>query len=62
VHRSTLWNIVARVHPIIVLAIAWTVLVVYAFPGQLTQDSLDHLSEARSGFYTDAHPPAINLI
>jgi hypothetical protein len=62
VHRSTLRNIVARVHPIIVLAMAWSVLVVYAFPGQLTQDSLDHLSEARSGFYTDAHPPAINLV
>lgn len=44
------------------LAIAWGILVAYAFPGQLTQDSIDHLTEARRGFYTDAHPPAINLL
>jgi hypothetical protein len=45
-----------------VLAGAWLVLVVYAFPGEITQDSIDHLTEARSGFYTDAHPPFISLL
>ncbi len=49
-------------HPLIPLAIAWSLLVAYAFPGELTQDSIDHLTEARSGFYTDAHPPLINLV
>lgn len=36
-------------------------LLVYAFPGHMTYDSLDHLREARSGVYTDAHPPIIDL-
>jgi hypothetical protein len=36
-------------------------LLFYAFPGQLTYDSFDHLREARSGVYTDAHPPIIDL-
>jgi len=62
VRESRLRNLVARVPPIVVLATAWLLLIAYAFPGELTQDSLDHLSEARAGFYTDAHPPAINLV
>lgn len=37
-------------------------MLVYAFPGQMTRDSLDHLREARLGFYTDSHPPVINLL
>jgi hypothetical protein len=45
-----------------VVAIAWGVLILYAFPGIMTRDSFDHLSEARSGIYTDSHPPAINLL
>ena len=45
-----------------VLLTAWLVLFVYAYPGQMTTDSFDHLAEARSGVYTDAHPPAISLL
>lgn len=60
--RSLLRTLVARVPPLVPLLVAWAALLVYAFPGELTQDSLDHLSEARAGFYTDAHPPAINLL
>jgi hypothetical protein len=44
-----------------ILAAAWAVLIVYAYPGQMTLDSYDHLREARAGVYTDAHPPIINL-
>jgi hypothetical protein len=55
-------GVIAATPPWAVLATAWLLLIIYAFPGQMTQDSFDHLSEARSGFYTDSHPPAINLL
>jgi hypothetical protein len=42
-----------------VLAVAFGLMTVYAFPGQLSYDSLDHLREARTRIYTDSHPPAI---
>lgn len=31
----------------------------FAYPGLMTLDSVDQLTEARAGFYTDAHPPAM---
>lgn len=58
--RSRAW--LGRLHPLVPLAVAWSCLVAYAFPGEVTQDSIDHLLEARSGFYTDAHPPTINAL
>ncbi|HWU88454.1 MAG TPA: hypothetical protein VN253_14305 [Kofleriaceae bacterium] len=48
--------------PFAVLCLGWLVLVIYAFPGQMTQDSFDHLREARTGIYSDSHPPTINLL
>jgi hypothetical protein len=42
-----------------VLVTAWLVLIAYAYPGMMTIDSVDQLREARAGFYTDAHPPAM---
>ena len=45
-----------------ILAIAWAILIIYAFPGEMTQDSFDHMREARSGIYSDAHPPIINVL
>lgn len=53
---------IAAAPPWLVLVIAWLVLVVYAFPGQMTQDSWDHLTEARKDIFTDGHPPAIDLL
>lgn len=53
---------ISSLPPFAVLAIGWCVLLVYAFPGQMTQDSFDNLREARSGVYSDAHPPMINLV
>ncbi len=38
------------------------ILIIFAFPGQLTQDSFDHMREAREGIYSDAHPPIINVL
>lgn len=55
----TLASVVRRASPRLVLASAWLVLVLYAYPGQMTGDSLDHLDEARKGIYTDGHPPAM---
>jgi hypothetical protein len=34
----------------------------YAYPGLMTMDSFDQLEEARAGFYTDSHPPAMALV
>lgn len=52
----------ASVPPWAILAAGWTWLIIYAYPGLMTQDSFDHLREARDGMYSDAHPPAINLV
>src|SRR5690349_19243591 len=34
-------------------------MLLYAYPGVMTIDSFDQLAEARAGFYTDSHPPAM---
>lgn len=60
--RPSIAKRIAAAPPWLVLAIAWLILVVYAFPGQMTQDSWDHLTEARKGVFTDGHPPSINLV
>jgi hypothetical protein len=56
------WARVLAVRPATVLLVAWTILIIYGFPGQLTQDSYDHLREARARIYSDAHPPIINWV
>jgi uncharacterized membrane protein SirB2 len=45
--------------PPAVLAIGWVIVIVFAFPGMMTQDSFDHLREVRDSSYTDSHPPAL---
>jgi hypothetical protein len=52
----------AGARPRVVLGVAWAIQLIYAFPGELTQDSFDHLREARAGVYSDAHPPIIDLV
>ncbi len=52
----------ASAPPWSVLGASWLVLVLYAFPGQLTQDSFDHLIEARAGVYSDSHPPVVSAL
>ena len=49
----------ARWPPLAILAAGWLALVIYAFPGMMTMDSIDQLQEARAAFYTDGHPPAM---
>ncbi|MEO8700963.1 MAG: hypothetical protein ABI867_13025 [Kofleriaceae bacterium] len=46
-----------RALPILLAGLACFVL--YAYPGMMSIDSVDQLREARAGFYTDAHPPAM---
>lgn len=53
---------IAAAPPWAVLAVGWCYVLVYAFPGVMTQDSFDHLREARDRLYSDAHPPAISLL
>jgi hypothetical protein len=62
VARRGLRRRLVEARPIAVLIAAFVVMLVYAFPGQMTRDSLDHLREARLGVYTDSHPPFINLL
>jgi hypothetical protein len=42
-----------------ILAAAWLVFVLYAYPGIMSIDSFDQLQEARAWFFTDSHPPAM---
>ena len=48
--------------PVAILAISWLFVIVYAYPGQMTQDSYDHLREVRDRVWTDGHPPALNVL
>jgi hypothetical protein len=52
----------AALSPRAVLGLAWSAVLLYAFPGVMTTDSFDHLREARMGVYTDSHPPFIDLV
>lgn len=47
----------ARLTPRLILAIAWSLFFVYAYPGYLSPDSVLQLLQGRSGYYTDGHPP-----
>lgn len=42
-----------------ILTIGWLGLVIYAFPGHMSFDSIAQLLETRSGVYSNAHPPAM---
>lgn len=44
VRRS--WTRIVEARPVVILLVAWAILLLYAFPGQMTQDSYDHLREA----------------
>lgn len=50
---------IGDLRPPVILALAGLVYLVYAYPGIMTQDSYDQLTEARRGVYTDGHPPAL---
>jgi hypothetical protein len=58
VSSSVLDRIPARV----VLLIGWLGFLVCAFPGVMTWDSFGQLGEARSGVYSDGHPPVMAYV
>jgi hypothetical protein len=45
--------------PLAVLTTGWFGLLVYAHPGYMSFDSIEQLRQARSGTYSDWHPPAM---
>jgi hypothetical protein len=51
-----------ELHARIILVAAGLAFLLYAYPGLMSIDSVDQLTEARDGFYTDAHPPAMAAI
>jgi hypothetical protein len=55
-------RIARELQPRVILVLGGLVFLLYAYPGQLSIDSVDQLIEARDGFYTDAHPPAMAAI
>jgi hypothetical protein len=53
------WQRLRRIPPLAILGVGWLWLVVYAYPGVMTMDSLDQLREGREWFFTDSHPPVM---
>jgi hypothetical protein len=47
----------ARLAPYAIVAAAWALFVAYAWPGIMTWDSIQQLTQARSGDYGNWHPP-----
>jgi hypothetical protein len=54
-----MWNRLRHVRPATVLGIGWLVFIAYGWPGLLSRDSFEQLSQGRSWFFTDFHPPAM---
>lgn len=50
------------VSPRAILVIGWLGLVLYAYPGYLSYDSVSQLLQARSGAYTGGHPPVMSAL
>ena len=48
--------------PAWILAAGWIAFLLISFPGLLTRDSVDQLIEARSGYFTDSHPPFMSFV
>ena len=45
--------------PRTILALAFVVFLIYAWPGFIGWDTREHMLQARAGIYTDGHPPAV---
>jgi hypothetical protein len=51
-----------KITPRHILVAGWVLAFMYAYPGYMSTDSIDQLQQARSGVYTDWHPPVMALI
>jgi len=54
--QTRLW---VRALPFGIVLAAWLLFLLATYPGTMSIDSFDQLKEARAGFYTDSHPPAM---
>lgn len=52
----------ATLSPRAILAIGWVGLMLYAYPGFMSYDSMRQLLEARAGAYAGAHPPMMGAL
>jgi len=50
---------IVELPPWLILATAWLLVIVFAYPGQLTFDSLGYFVQAHASEYSDVHPPAV---
>jgi len=50
---------VRRATPLHILVAGWLGFLLYAYPGYMSFDSVYQLGEARSGVFSDGHPPAM---
>lgn len=51
-----------KIAPRHILVAGWVLAFLYAYPGYMSTDSIDQLQQARSGVYTDWHPPVMALL
>ena len=51
-----------RLPPLAILALGWLALMLYAYPGFMSFDSVWQLTDARSGEIGDAHPPLMSVM
>ena len=59
---SRLRAAVAGLSPRTILGLGWLGLVLYAYPGYLSYDSVSQLLEARRGVYAGGHPPVMSAL
>lgn len=63
--RAILARILVRLEklsPRAILLVAWIGMMLYAYPGFMSYDSVFQLNEARSGVLSDGHPPAMSVL
>lgn len=56
------WQRIAALSPWVIVAIGWSVFVLYAYPGLMGADSFAQLDDVRAGVYRDANPPVVTLV
>src|SRR5262249_13915818 len=57
--RVSMGSRIRALSPRKILAIGWVGLLLYGSPGHMSYDSVGQLLEARSGVFSDGHPPAM---
>jgi len=57
---SRVWDWMRRIPPVVVLACAWLLAVLYAYPGYMNWDAAEQLRWSREQFWDDWHPPLMS--